>query len=50
MKLRNSNPEVYKQLDEDPITLKMAQGHGATQAELEEYLQTLKDLLTEHGS
>lgn len=50
MRLRTTHPEVYKQLDENPITLKMANGHGATDDELTEYLQTLKDLLAEHGS
>ncbi|MCB9192879.1 MAG: hypothetical protein H6602_14565 [Flavobacteriales bacterium] len=48
MKLRNSNPEVYKQLDENPITLNMAQGQGATDRELQEYLETLQDLLKDH--
>ena len=50
MRLKNSHPEVYARLDENPITLKIARGHEASHEELEEYLRTLESLLNEYHS
>jgi hypothetical protein len=48
MRLKNARPEVYDQLDENPITLKITQVDGASDAELREYQETLKELLAKH--
>ncbi|MBP9151451.1 MAG: hypothetical protein KBF73_04135 [Flavobacteriales bacterium] len=50
MKLKSTHPDVYDHLDENPITLKIVNGQCACDSELQDYLQTLKDLLDEHGS
>lgn len=49
MRLKRNHPEVYLNLDENPITLKVTKGTEASEAELREYLQTLKHLLKNHS-
>lgn len=44
MRIQREHPELYARLDEAPITLSPTAG-GEAEKELENYLQTLKDML-----
>lgn len=46
--IENEYPELYKFLDENPITIPTINQHNINLKDMEEYLESLKQLLKHH--